>query len=74
MKPSITISVTHMPAVKYALLLPTITLNVKPHPKLLIPEVIIYTYIASEHQPYKYIPLLILTFGAVPNMIAGCPL
>jgi len=58
MKPSITISVTHMPAVKSELLLPTITLYVKPHPKLLIPEFIIYIYIASEHQPYKYIPLL----------------
>ena len=58
MKPSITISVTHMPAVKSGVLVPTITLYVKPHHKLLIPDVILYTYIASEYQPYKYISLL----------------
>jgi len=58
MKPSIKISVTHKPAVESGLLRPTITFCMKPHPKSLLPEVILCTYIASEHQPYKYITQL----------------
>lgn len=58
MKSSTTMSLTHMPAVKSGVLLPTITLYVEPHPKLLIPEVVLYTDIVSEHQPYKYNPVL----------------
>ena len=58
MKPSITKSVTHIPAVKSETLLPKITLYVKPHPKLLLPEIILFTYIASEQHPYEYSPLL----------------
>lgn len=57
MKLSIMLSVTDKPAAKSEVLLPTKTLYVQLHPKLLLPEAILYR-VASEHQPYNYIPLL----------------